>query len=124
MADPQRIAARARIGITTQQILGELNRSGRFSNIELKRIEENMPSKGLLESPANAQTLLNVMRQTLAEKGARAAIALRRPIGPEIISTLADVDDATLAKDVRDGFLDFSVAQQARQFRRQRQPAK
>lgn len=119
-ADPKRIAARARIGVTTQQILGELNRSGRFSNIELKRIEENMPSKGLLESPENAQTLVRVMRQTLAEKGARAAVAMKRGVPSEIISTLADIDDATLAQDVRDGFLDFEVAQQARQFRKQR----
>lgn len=119
-ADPARIATRARIGVTTQQILGELNRSGRFSNIELKRIEENMPSKGLLESPENAQTLLTVMRQTLAEKGARAAVALKRPVAPEIITTLADLDDATLARDVKDGFLDFGAAQQARLFRRQR----
>lgn len=116
--DPERVKGRRMINITTQQVLGELNRSGRFSNLELKRIESILPSSGAFGSAAEARDAVDQLKLVLAEKGAKSATAMGRKVPPEVLSALADVPDQQLAADVKAGLLDLNIAIQARAFRK------
>lgn len=126
VADKARIAGRQNIRLATQQVLGELNNRGRFSNQELTAIKEAMPSLGMTESDPNAKVKLDELRLMLAEKGAASAIAIKRPVGEEILQTLAQLfppgseGERAMAAEVRNGSLNANVALQVRKWQKQK----
>lgn len=124
VVDKNRVAGRQNIRLGTQQVLGELNNRGRFSNQELTAIKEAMPSLGMAESDPNATIKLDELRLMLAEKGAAAAVAIKRPVSDEVLQTLAKLfppgaeGERALASEVRNGALKPEVALQVRKWQK------
>lgn len=106
LVNEKRVTARQNIGIATQQVLGELNSRGRFSNMELNAIKNLMPGLGASESPERSKIAVKGLRKVLAEKGAHAAVALKREVPTEIVHALAEYSDVELADEVKSGSLD------------------
>lgn len=124
LADKARAAGRQNIRLATQQILGELNNKGRLSNQELQAVREAMPSLGAAESSPNAQVKLDELSRTLAEKGAAAAIAIKRPLTPEILQSLSTIfppgaeGERAMAEEVKKGALPREAALQVRKWQK------
>lgn len=117
LVSEKRVAARQNIGIATQQVLGELNNRGRFSNMELTAIKNLMPGLGVEESPERAKIAVKGLRKVLAEKGAHAAVTLKRDIPTEIVHTLSEYSDTELAAEVQAGSLDKETFWKVYQFK-------
>lgn len=109
LVDKHRQTARNNIGIATQQVLGELNNRGRFSNMELQAIKSLMPSLGAFEAPERAKIAVRSLSKVLAEKGAKAAVMMKREIPTEIIHTLSEYSDTDLAQEYQNGSLDAAT---------------
>lgn len=109
LVNQHRAASRQNIGIATQQVLGELNNRGRFSNMELQAIKGLMPELGGMESAARSQVKLRELRKMLAEKGANAAVTLKRPIPSEIVSTLSEMSDQALVDEFKSGAISNDI---------------
>jgi hypothetical protein len=109
LVNQKRVEARQNIGIATQQVLGELNNRGRFSNMELTAIKSLMPGLGAAESPERSRIAVLGLRKVLAEKGAHAAVSLKRDVPAEILTTLSEQSDKQLADEVKAGALDKDI---------------
>lgn len=109
LVDKNRVAARQNVGVATQQVLGELNNQGRISNMELNAIKNAMPGLGALSSAEQGKIKIRELQKVLAEKGAHAAITLKRDIPSETLQTLSRMTDEELAKDAQQGALDPKV---------------
>lgn len=109
LVNEHRVTARQNIGIATQQVLGELNNRGRFSNMELQAIKNLMPSLGAVEAPQRARMAVQGLRKVLAEKGASAAVKMKREIPPELINALSEMTDVELVNEVKNGAMDAAT---------------
>lgn len=125
-ADAKRIRGRQNIRLGTQSVLGELNTRGRISNQELNAIKAAMPSLGMAENDPNAKINLDELRLMLAEKGAAAAVAIRRPVGNATLQALSELfppgkaGEQAMAAEVRGGSLNANVALQVRKWQKQK----
>lgn len=106
LVDKNRVAARQNVGVATQQVLGELNNQGRISNMELNAIKNAMPGLGALSSAEQGKVKIRELQKVLAEKGAHAAVTLKRDIPSETMQTLSRMTDEELANDAQQGALD------------------
>lgn len=101
-----RVKGREMIGVSAEEIVGELRRGGRFSEPEARRIAALLPSTGAASSAAAGKDKVDEISKVLAEKGAKSAISLKRPIPTEILSTLAKIPTAQLEHEYQEGWMD------------------
>lgn len=123
MRNPERIAGREMIGVSAEEIVGSLRRTGRFSEPEMRRIQNLLPSTGAASAASTGQDKIAVLSRVFAEKGANAATALKRPVPGEVLSALAALTNDQLSEDLVNRWIDPSVIPQVVAYKKQLQQA-